>query len=200
VFALLVAVVLTLFSSAEIITRLTTDDRGAAEARGPLNEIAFNMIRAQPITGVGLNNFGVVMDDYVEMDQFGAWLSVVHNAWLLVWSETGLLGMFFYVAFWLAIVWHALRLYLSGHAVYSIIALGIVGSLVAASIQMLVEVMALRTLAQILWTHAALVVVMTRLQKQEARAAESAAVQVPRPLSLPEMASLNGMKRNWNND
>jgi len=166
----LVLVVVALFSlvfSGTIITRLTEDDNGAADARGPLAAIAFNMIRDNPIVGVGANNFGIALNDYIEADQFGAWLNLVHNGWLLVWSETGTIGLLFYLIFWMAILSQAVGLVRSGHPIYAPLALGIIASLLGASMHMMVDIFGSRILAQIIWMEAAFVTALRRLDLHE---------------------------------
>ncbi|MEO8606477.1 MAG: O-antigen ligase family protein [Chloroflexota bacterium] len=165
--ALMAVTIFAIFFSGTIINRWTADDNGSADARGPLAQIAFNMIRANPIVGVGSNNFGVVLFDYVEMDQFSAWLHIVHNDWLLVWSETGTIGLIFYVAFWLASIVQAIRLVRSPHPVYAVIATGILASMLGTSMFMMVERYSWRNLLELVWIETALLSAMVRLQKQE---------------------------------
>jgi O-antigen ligase len=53
---------------------------------------AFEMIKSHPFLGVGINNYARVMDDYVPFFLTQErW--IVHNHYLLVASETGLLGL-----------------------------------------------------------------------------------------------------------
>jgi putative inorganic carbon (HCO3(-)) transporter len=168
-FALIAVTVFAIFFSGTIINRWTADDNGSADARGPLAQIAFNMIRANPVVGVGSNNFGVVLFDYVEMDQFSAWLHIVHNDWLLVWSETGTIGVIFYVGFWLASIIQAIRLVRSPHPVYAVVATGILASMLGTSVFMMIERSSWRNLLELAWVEAALLTAMVRLQKQEAK-------------------------------
>lgn len=154
------------FFSGPIIDRLTRDDKGSADSRAPLAQIAFNMIQANPVLGVGLNNFGVVIYNYIGANEIGAWLNLVHNRWLLVWSETGTVGMFFFVSFWLLILYRGLYLVRRGHPIYGVLALGIIASMVGATFHMMAEIYRWRILLQIIWTNAALIVAMTRLQYQ----------------------------------
>ncbi|WP_460147051.1 O-antigen ligase family protein [Pseudomonas sp. H2_H03] len=70
-------------------------------------KIALNMFVAHPIIGVGWNNFVDVMDKY---DEFGASQSFrypAHNMYLLVMSETGLLGIVSY----LLLIWSVYKLH-----------------------------------------------------------------------------------------
>ncbi len=176
------------FFSDRIITRLTEDDRGAADARTPLAEIALNMIRANPVVGVGPNNFGIVLHDYVEIDQYGAWLHIVHNNWLLVWSETGTVGLILYVILWLLILWQAFKLIQSGHPLYSFVALGLFASLVGAGVNMLSQTFSGRVEIYIFWTDAALITAMTRLQRQTSQADVQLPTAIPQSL-VPRAAT-----------
>lgn len=167
IIALFSVLILASLFSAPILDRLTRDDKGSAEARGPLADIAFNMIRANPVIGVGINNFGIVLFDYVEPDQFGAWLHLVHNRWLLIWSETGTIGMAFYVAFYFTTIWQGWQIVRKGHPVYAPVALGIIASMLGAGGHMMVEIYKWRILQQIIFTDAALIIAMSRLQTQD---------------------------------
>ena len=51
------------------------------------------MIKDHPIVGVGANTFSNMMKYYVSEDLWDAWLDQVHNQYLLVFAETGLLGL-----------------------------------------------------------------------------------------------------------
>jgi hypothetical protein len=175
--------------SAPIIDRFTRDDNGAADARAPLAEIAFNMIRANPVLGVGINNFGVVLYDYVEPDQFGAWLNLVHNLWLLIWAETGTVGFAFYVAFYATTLWQGWRLVRKGHPFYGPLALGIVAAMVGAGCHMLMEIYRGRVLQQISWTYAALIVALSRLQATDESDAVRAVASAARANVAPIMSA-----------
>lgn len=148
-----------------VLTRLTEDDRGAAEARGPLQAVAFNMIQNNPVVGVGVNNFGVVLSRYVEPEQFGAWLHLVHNAWLLMWAEMGTLGIAVYVLLWLATAREALRLIRRGHPTYAVLAMAVLATMAGVTFYMSVEIYVRRVLIQFVWIQLALVVAMSRMQR-----------------------------------
>jgi O-antigen ligase len=79
--------------SGQIVNRLTKDDRGSVESRQRLAEMAQNIIQAHPL-GVGINNYDEVKSDkYAPPELVGHRLYIVHNKYLLVWAETGLLGL-----------------------------------------------------------------------------------------------------------
>jgi len=60
--------------------------------RSPLSQMAIAMLKDRPLTGVGLNNFTVVMDHYGYIPATTRFLQPVHNIYLLLLSETGLIG------------------------------------------------------------------------------------------------------------
>jgi hypothetical protein len=85
-----------------VVKRVTADDAGSAQSRAPLNQAALSVIRQFPLLGVGLNNFG---DAFPRYDQVGGARllrgpnHVVHNMYLLIWGETGIVGL-------LAFLWY----------------------------------------------------------------------------------------------
>lgn len=69
--------------------------------RSLLAKMATTMLKANPLTGVGLNNFTVVMDQYGYIPATTRFLQPVHNIFLLVLTETGLIGFLGFI--WLLI-------------------------------------------------------------------------------------------------
>lgn len=57
-----------------------------------LSKAALQMIKVQPLTGVGLNNFLVLLPQFWQSGQT-YWLQPVHNIFLLIGAETGLVGL-----------------------------------------------------------------------------------------------------------
>jgi O-antigen ligase len=83
-----------------------------AEIRWNLVLTAVQMIKAHPLTGVGLNCATQVVFHYAALAGVGgAWVFIVHNQFLLVFAETGLLGFLAFVNLFrvgLSRVWNAL--------------------------------------------------------------------------------------------
>lgn len=61
--------------------------------RNQLTQMALAMFQDKPLTGVGLNNFTAVMDGYGYVPAATRWLQPVHNIYLLLLAETGLVGV-----------------------------------------------------------------------------------------------------------
>jgi O-antigen ligase len=78
------------------------------EARLELNDVAFAMIRESPLVGLGLNQFETVQPTY---DQYGLIFAgnPVHNIYLLVAAETGLIGLAGFLAIYVTAFVMALR-------------------------------------------------------------------------------------------
>lgn len=82
-----------------IIQRFLSSDRGATDFRFEWMEVAWNFVVANPIAGIGLNTFVFQLPNNnpyggvaALTQRFGDNWPVVHNIYLLVWSEMGTIG------------------------------------------------------------------------------------------------------------
>jgi len=93
VVSLLVLLSLALAERHLITTRLTSDDQGSAYSRVTLAQGAIAIIQDYPLLGVGLNNYALLMPNYdpVSLADYGRPV-FVHNIFLLIAAETGLVG------------------------------------------------------------------------------------------------------------
>ena len=83
--------------------RIIADEyRNSAVSRLPLLKLATNMIVDHPFIGVGANTFAGVVNKYTSLDIQDAYLAQVHNQYLLLFAETGILGLCSFL--WLLIV------------------------------------------------------------------------------------------------
>ncbi len=71
----------------------------AFSQRLQLIKTAWLMIQAAPLVGVGLSNFIVRLPDFWQITGFTYWLQPVHNIYLLVAAETGLVGLVIFLWF-----------------------------------------------------------------------------------------------------
>jgi len=93
---LLLALFLGCHDSSVILNRfatLKTDDFLAISRRWELNKAALRMVRSSPIFGIGLGNFIPRLFGFSQNREVIYWLQPVHNIFLLVSAETGLVGL-----------------------------------------------------------------------------------------------------------
>lgn len=83
---------------------LQTIDQLSVERRVQLNLAAWEMIKKHPILGVGLNQFIPNLEKYVLISGPGRFLQPVHNVYLLILAEHGLLGFLVFSFFLLIII------------------------------------------------------------------------------------------------
>jgi hypothetical protein len=136
--------------------RLNGNDAGAAASRVPLLHIATLIIEDHPLLGVGANNFAVVLPDYAGPEFSADWLAIVHNKYLLMWSEAGLAGLIALLAFlWTTIArgWRARR---GDDALLAAAALGLAAAVAGHAVHMNFDTFQSRPMTETLWLGAAL--------------------------------------------
>lgn len=161
---LIFVVTVSIVFSQRVINRFAGDDSNSARSREWLAEMAYNIIHAHPL-GVGINNYDQVMSyQYAPPELIGHTLHVVHNKYLLVWADTGPLGLATFV--WLLITAGALGakwiIWPGTHSHSSVLVASLVGALVGYSINMRSEAFGGRLREQLLWLIIALIVVATQ--------------------------------------
>lgn len=92
VLAALAAVALSI-AGPVVMTRLSNDHSSDFEVRWNLALIAFQIIKAHPLFGVGVNTCSLVVTQYVPPGWPGHWVFVTHNQFLLMAAEAGLPGL-----------------------------------------------------------------------------------------------------------
>jgi O-antigen ligase len=108
VYPLLAIGVAVVLLSGIVDSRISSDDQGSAQDRWYLMLIAVRMIRAHFVTGVGINNYWFAMNHYIPPDYGWSFVYVVHNVFLLVFAETGIIG---FIAVILLFATPVIRLY-----------------------------------------------------------------------------------------
>jgi putative inorganic carbon (HCO3(-)) transporter len=146
-----------------ISARLLEDDKGSAESRIPLMKLAFRIIEDNPVLGVGANNFTIVMDRYLTSDFREGWLFAVHNKYLLVLAETGILGLLAFLAFLLDASRKGWRCWVYKDPLLSPLALGFATGIAVHMLHMTVDVFRGRPTQQLLWLVAGLLTAMLRI-------------------------------------
>jgi putative inorganic carbon (hco3(-)) transporter len=159
---LVVASAIALLFHETIVNRLSGDDRGAARSRVSLMQTAFDIIGDDPVLGVGANNYTVALERH--MSRFGnQWLFTVHNQYLIVWAETGIVGLAGLLWFLVTTLRHGWRRWTLTDAWLSPLALGFTAALIGQMAHMHADVFNARPQLQLLVTVGALLAVMSRM-------------------------------------
>lgn len=141
-----------------ILQRLFSDESAAkAESREPLNLLAIRMIEDRPVLGVGANNFAFMLPQYVTSEFTGQWIYTVHHKFLLVWAETGILGLATFLWFLGAVLWQGWQVWKGHDRFLSAVALSFMMAMVAAMIHMTVESYHGRLQLELLWVTAGVI-------------------------------------------
>jgi O-antigen ligase len=143
--------------------RLFGDDRGSAESRIPLMNLAFRIAEDHPILGVGVNNFTVAMGPYLTSEFRGGFLFAVHNKYLLVLAETGIVGLIAFLAFLVGAVRKGWQCWNFQDRLLSPLALGFAAGIAGHMVHMTVDVFRGRPTQQLVWLIAGLLVAMWRI-------------------------------------
>lgn len=157
-----------------ILARLLGDDEGAAESRVHLMALAWRMIRAHPLLGVGANNFAWSMFDYLTPEFSSVWLRVVHNRYMAIWAETGIGGLATFLAFLAAALKRAYDTWLVDDGFLSPIALGLGAGLVGYMTHMTVDLFNGRPTQQLMWLSAGLLMAIAAMLVRERNEQEAA--------------------------
>ena len=98
-FGLIGIVILGFIFYPTIAKRFEAYDYGSAATRRPLNLAAISVIKQYPVTGVGMNNFARVFRTYDTTGGSAIFKAqgLVHNLFLGVWTETGIIGVIAFI-------------------------------------------------------------------------------------------------------
>jgi O-antigen ligase len=163
---LIVALIIGIGFSHQIVERFTADDNNSAQTRIWHVKLAFNILEDHMIAGVGLNNSWLVIKSgrYLPLELMGRRLNVLHNKYLTVWTETGVFG--FLVFIWLLLATASRALLSSIHAksdYKTIIMAGFLAALIAFMYHMLSDPFSARVRVQLLWLILALIAATSRI-------------------------------------
>ncbi len=141
-----------------IADRVFGEDEGSAHARIPLIQMALQIVSDHPQLGVGVNNCALVAAKYAQQGAFREeWFYAIHNKYLLVGVETGVVGLAAFVWFLLATLWAGWRGWLAQNRLLAPLALGLGAAVLGQMLHMTVDVFNSRPQVQTLWLCAGLV-------------------------------------------
>ena len=151
-----------------VADRLTQSDQGAAASRTPLAETALRMSQDHPLLGVGSNNYTVAMPTYETRDRAAEWAYTVHNKYLLVLAETGVVGLVAFLWFLVAGLRAGARASRARDPALAMIAVAFAAGLVGQCVHMGVESFRGRPLVQGLFLTAGLLTALAAMAGREA--------------------------------
>lgn len=156
-----------------LIARLLGDDAGSAQSRIPMMKLAMRIIADNPFGGVGVNNYSIVMQQYITTSLRGMWLYAVHNKYLMVWAELGTFGILAFIGFLSSGIRRAWRASKLENTLFAVPALGIMTSIIGHMVHMLVDTFNSRPIVQMLWISVALVTAMLIIEKDSLKHSEN---------------------------
>jgi len=161
-----IAMLLFVFFGDIILTRLFGDDKGSAFSRIEMMGFALRMIKDHPLFGVGINNFGIMLEKYIPIF-YDKELHTVHNKYLLVWAETGIIGLVPFLVFLLSIVRRGWKTWKIDDRFLSPLALGFTVAVIGQMVHMSVDIFHNRSQVQLLWIIAGLIIAMNYVKPLE---------------------------------
>ena len=157
---LLVGVVIVLVCttvSGALYGRLFEEEGTSAEGRIPLMQMAQLVITDHPILGIGANNFALVVWRYVGPEFIGGYVSAVHNKYLLVWAETGIVSLVAFLWFLTSTVRRGLLCWQREDAELAFPTMAFAVAIAGQMLQMGVSRFTDRSSIQLLWLVAAII-------------------------------------------
>jgi len=161
-----IGIIISLIFFTPIYQRIFGYDAGAAAGRITQYQVAFQIIRDYPVFGVGANNYAAIQRLYVALDsgeKVFRW--AVHNKYLLVWAETGFLGLLFFVLFLISTIRQGFKITRIEDRLLSPLALGLSAAIIGQMVHMFFDVFHGRTQVQLLWLIAGLLMIMSFVQR-----------------------------------
>jgi len=151
-----------------IVNRRTfSDDYGAARSRIPLMQVAYSIIKAHPLLGVGINNYTEVMRDYdtTNIGVTSITTYQVHNIFLQITAEMGIIGLAIFIWLIFTVYKEGLSYIKSSEGTMSSIGIGLIAGITAFLIHGLVDAASLGNhLFLIFWFLAGLVVAIRKME------------------------------------
>lgn len=171
-----IAILIVTFLGGRVIERVQS--KAAIDPRTEGVVIALNMIKKHPFAGVGLNNFSLVMHkhDYApegisrtQQGYFGGHFfgTVVHNKFLLVASETGIIGLGFFLWMFYLMFSYAIKLTRNRDRFFWGIGAGMVAALTGGAIQRLFSIYSADLLITVFWVLVSLIFAAHKISVDE---------------------------------
>jgi O-antigen ligase len=149
--------------------RLSADHSAGLDERMNLMRIAWNMIKENPIIGIGINTYGDRYRAYIPGELAHTWAYAVHNQYLLVWAETGTLGFGIFISFLLGVVKKGIRCVRSKNDLLAPLSLGFLLGFMTILLDMFWGIYASEPATSHIWFFAGTIVGMNGLVSPQVR-------------------------------
>jgi O-antigen ligase len=151
-----------------IYERVYGYDFGAAAGRIPQYQVALQIIKDHPVFGVGANNYPVILQRYLHRGlNSNVFQWAVHNKYLLVWAETGIFGLLFFILFLVSTLHQGLKITRINNDFLPSLALGFTAAIAGHMVHMFFDVFHGRPQVQLLWCIAGLICIMSLIIKRK---------------------------------
>lgn len=148
--------------------RIQDGDGESAIARKHLSLIALEMIQKKPVLGYGAGNCHLAGEKFADQSNYRAeWYFTIHSKYLLVWIETGLIGLLCFLAILLNGVKHGVMAWRWRTVDLSTLGLACVAAIAGHSLHMAVDIFNSRTQVQMLWCVLGLTAATYKLSRME---------------------------------
>jgi O-antigen ligase len=137
-----------------IYVRYTANDNGSAEARPMMYRLAWNMIIAHPLLGVGAGNQALETRQYYTPDvgdKAQVYDIQVHNRYLLIWAESGTFAFLCYIGFLGAAIVQAAVCAMSRDRWICLAGTGLSLAIISLCIQMITAAFVVRVIELFVW-------------------------------------------------
>ena len=143
--------------SGALYGRLFEEEGASASSRIPLMQLAQLVIEDHPFLGIGANNFALVVWRYVGPNFSGEFIHSVHNKYLLVWAETGIVSLAAFLWFLTSTLGRGWLCWQREDAKLAFPALAFAIAIAGQMLHMGVDIFTARPQIQLLWIVAAII-------------------------------------------
>ena len=149
--------------------RIVEGDGGSAESRIHLSAIGLEAISHRPLSGYGAGNCHIACEEFATQAKYRSlWYYTVHCKYLVVWIETGLLGLLSYLAILLSGLrfgWSAWRV---RDPLLSPLGLALSASIVGTMVHMSVDIFNSRIQTHLFWAILGITAAVWKLSQSAA--------------------------------
>lgn len=150
--ALIIFVAILIIFGNFLYSRLIGEDYGAAESRIWMMKTAFDIIKQNPFLGIGMNNYVERMAEFDKTGFSQSFYYPVHNQFLLIASETGLLSLVLFLSALFYAIRMSFQAFKKSNGLLAGTALGVISGLIGFVGHAQVD-LALIDMLHILWLY-----------------------------------------------